>query len=104
MRVFVIGNDDCVLGFSLVSVDGEIVRDGNELRAALDRCLADKTIGLLLVAADVAQWARERIDALKVSSLVPLVVEIPGQEEFTTYPSLQNFVQQAVGIRLGGSS
>jgi V/A-type H+-transporting ATPase subunit F len=103
MRVFVIGNEDCVLGFSLVSVDGEIVHDAGELREALDRCLADKTIGLLLVAADVAQWARPRIDALRVNSMVPLVVEIPGQNEYTTYHSLQDFVQQAVGIRLGGS-
>ena len=103
MRTFVIGNEDCVLGFSLVSVDGQIVRNAAELEETLDACLADKTIGLLLITADVAKWSRERIDNLKVTSLSPLVVEIPGEKEDTTYPSLQDFVQRAMGIRLGGS-
>lgn len=102
MRPYVIGNEDCVLGFSLVSVDGEVARNAKDLATALDHCLADKTIGLLFITADVACWARERIDALKVNSLTPLVVEVPGAQPGATYSSLQDFVQRAVGIRLGG--
>ncbi len=102
MRTFVIGNEDCVLGFSLGSVGGRVVRDAAQLDQALDACLADKTIALVLVTADVARWSRVRVDALKVSSLAPLVVEIPGESEGTHYPSLQEFVQRAIGIRLGG--
>lgn len=103
MRTFVIGNEDCVLGFSLGNVGGQIVRTAEQLEQALDSCLADKTIGLLLVTADVACWRRARIDDLRVSSLTPLVVVIPGEQEETHYPSLQEFVQRAVGIRLGGN-
>jgi V/A-type H+/Na+-transporting ATPase subunit F len=103
MRTYVIGNEDCVLGFSLVGVEGIIVRDAAELKNALNACHNDKTIGLLLVTADVAIWAREQVDALKVGSLSPLIVEIPGEVEGTTYPSLQEFVQRAVGISLGGN-
>ncbi len=103
MRTYVIGNEDCVLGFSLVGVSGHIVRNAIEMRKALDDCKSDKTIGLLLVTADVAAWAREQIDMLKVSSLAPLVVEIPGEAAGTTsYSSLKEFVQRAVGISLGG--
>ncbi|MHB0856988.1 MAG: V-type ATP synthase subunit F [Anaerolineae bacterium] len=102
MRVYVIGNEDAVLGFSLVGVDGRIVREQADLRHALDQCLSDKSIGLMLVTSDIAELDRVRIDALKVSSLSPLVVEIPGEEAGRGFPSLLDFVQRAVGVRLGG--
>ena len=103
MRTYVIGNEDCVLGFSLVGVEGRIARGDAELRVALEDCRRDKTIGLLLVSADVAAFAREQIDALKVGSLSPLVVEVPGERTATGYPSLKEFVQRAVGISLGST-
>lgn len=102
MKMYVIGNQDCVLGFSLTGVEGRIARSSTELEAALDACLADETAGLVLVTADVAQLARERMDQLKVSSLTPLVIEIPGAGGGPALPSLREFVQRAVGISLGG--
>jgi len=102
MRTFVIGNENAVLGFALVGVDGRVIHDAAGLREALDNCLGDKTVGLILVTSDVADMARQRIDDLKVTSLTPLVVEIPGEKAGKAYPSLKDFVQGAVGIRLGG--
>jgi len=102
MRVYVLGNENCVLGFSLVHVDGTVVRDKASFERELDRLLGDESIGMLLISSDVSAWSRERIDALKVKSLAPLVVEVPGEMSHKTYPSLQEFVQRAVGIRLGG--
>lgn len=101
MRTFVIGNENCVLGFALAGVGGQVVRSAEELHKALDECLQDKSIGLLLVSLDVANLARERIDRLKVESQTPLVVEIPGQAKDEAYPSLKDFVQRAIGISLG---
>jgi len=103
MRIFVIGNQDAVLGFSLVGVDGRIASDAQEVQEALTTCLADRTIGLLLITSDAAVLARERVDELKVNSLAPLVVEVPGQRSGEEPPSLKDLVQRAVGISLGGS-
>ena len=60
MRIFVLGNQDAVLGFSLVGVDGRIVGDADQTKAALDGALADRSIGLLLITSDVAEFARDR--------------------------------------------
>jgi V/A-type H+/Na+-transporting ATPase subunit F len=103
MRTFVVGNENCVLGFSLVGVPGQVVKDQAELDKALSTYMADKTIGLLLITSDVAQWARARVDALKVNSIAPLLVEIPGEGEQAAAPSLKEFVQRAVGLNLGGN-
>ena len=102
MRMYVIGGLASVLGLSLVGVDGRVVRDAAELGDALDACTKDDTIGLLLVTTDVAQLARERMDALEAESMAPLVVEIPGEGPGPTGPSLRDSVQRAVGVGLGG--
>jgi V/A-type H+/Na+-transporting ATPase subunit F len=102
MRTFVIGNENSVLGFTLVGVAGQAAYDQDEAERALDACLADKSIALLLITSDVAQWVRERVDALKVNSTLPLVVEIPGEEEQAGAPSLKEYVQRAIGLSLGG--
>jgi vacuolar-type H+-ATPase subunit F/Vma7 len=102
MRIVVIGNPDCVLGFSLAGISGHIVHNQDELAAVLKETLGDKTIGLLLISSDVGVWARERIDLLKVNSIKPLVVEVPGETKETNYSSLQELVQRSVGMKLGG--
>ena len=60
-RTYVIGSENCVLGFGLVGVDGRTVHDESEMRDALNACLRDASIGILLVSSDVAQFAREQL-------------------------------------------
>lgn len=104
MKAFVIGNENAVLGFSLVGVDGRVVHDSAEVEAALDSCLADKTIALVLVTSDVATLAGERMEKLQVTSVLPLVAEIPGEQGHETRAdSLKELVQRAVGVHLGGA-
>lgn len=101
MRIHVIGNQDCVLGMALAGVEGRVVRDATELESVLAVSLADPSVALLLVTSDVAALARGRIDALKVESLQPLVVEIPASKPGAR-PPLRDFVQRTVGVGLGG--
>ena len=104
MKAYVLGSENCVLGFSLVGIAGEIVSDARGLSEALQRCLDDEEIGMLLVSADVIDAPlRERIDALKVSSTQPLLVEVPGAKGETPYASLQDLVHSAVGVSLRGT-
>lgn len=100
MKAFVIGSENCVLGFGLAGLEGVTVRGAAEVHAELDRRMADPELALVLISADVAAWARERVDALKVNSLQPLLVEIPGEHTGTSYPPLREFVQRAVGVHL----
>ena len=103
MKTFVLGNENSVLGFSLVGIEGAVIRRREDLAEALSIRLADDETALLLVTSDVAELWRERIDELKVKSMQPLVVEIPGESTERGYPPLKEFVQKAVGISLGGN-
>jgi len=101
MKVLVIGNQDAVLGFSLVGVHGKTVASIQEASDALDEALATPDTGIVLVTADVAELIQARMDQLKLRSTVPLVVEIPGPMGVgANQPSLNEIVLRAIGIKL----
>jgi V/A-type H+/Na+-transporting ATPase subunit F len=101
MKVFVIGNQEAVLGFSLVGVHGQAVASAPDANQALDQALSTADAGIVLVTADVAELIQARMDELKLRSTVPLVVEIPGPMGVgPNQPSLNEIVLRAIGIKL----
>lgn len=101
MKVFVIGNQEAVLGFSLVGVHGKAVASATEVDEALDEALSNSDNGIVLITEDVAGLVQARMDQLKLRSTVPLVVEIPGPQGVATdQPSLNEVVLRAIGVKL----
>jgi V/A-type H+-transporting ATPase subunit F len=102
-KTLVIGNENCVLGYGLVGVEGRVVHDAAEMENALDVTLSDDLVAILLISSDVASFARNRVDELKVNSMTPLVVEVPGYHTDDEGMPLKELVQRAVGVKLGGN-
>jgi V/A-type H+-transporting ATPase subunit F len=101
MKILVVGNQEAVLGFSLVGVHGMAVSTASEADQALDEALSTNDTGIILVTEDVAGLIEARMEQLKLRSTVPLVVEIPGPEGFRPdRPSLNEMVLSAIGVRL----
>jgi len=97
----VIGNQDAVWGFALVGVRGEVVTTQEELNQALDEAMTRDDVGVVLVTQDVADLARERLDRLKVRSMHPLLLEIPGPEgPHPDQPGIGEIIQRTIGVKL----
>ena len=65
MKILVIGNQEAVLGFSLVGVHGTVVTTASDVNQALDEALAADDIGIILVTEDVAELIGARMEQLK---------------------------------------
>jgi V/A-type H+-transporting ATPase subunit F len=101
MKILVIGHPEAVLGFSLVGVRGQIATSAEEANQALSSALASPDVGIILVTGDVAGLIEPRMAQLKLSSIGPLVVEIPGPEGVQSdQPTLSEVVQQVIGIKI----
>lgn len=101
MKLFVIGSQDAVWGFTLVGVRGRIVTTSEELGQALDEALADQDLGIVLLTQDVADLDRRRVDTLKIHSTIPLLVEIPSaMGPDPEQPSLDEVIRRTIGVRL----
>jgi V/A-type H+-transporting ATPase subunit F len=99
--MLVIGSEDAVWGFALAGVRGQVVQSEEELNLALDGALADQTVDIVLVTEDVADWARQRLDTLKIRSTQPLVIEIPGPAgPDPDRPTLSEIIRRTIGVRI----
>jgi len=101
MKIWVIGHSEAVLGLALAGLSGRAVATAAEAHDALDEALRTPGAGIVLVTKDVARLVGARMDALKLRSTLPLIVEIPPPEGVPEgEPSLGELVLRAIGIRL----
>jgi len=101
MDIYVIGDENTILGFSLMGIDGEIVRSVVEARSVLDEAVEMDEVKIILITEQWAAAMRERVDQLKGQMAEPLVLEIPGSAPEAEGQSLRELVEEAIGIRIG---
>jgi V/A-type H+-transporting ATPase subunit F len=101
MDLFVIGDEDTVLGFHMAGVDGEVVENEEEAAEALESA-QQRGDDILILPERVAGWLQDRIDEIRYGAERPLVVEVPGIEgPSEEMPSLFRLIREAVGIKFG---
>ncbi len=99
MEYFVIGDEDTVLGFSLVGVSGIVAATADEAKGAWDKALEDKAHGVIIITEDAADLIRDTVDRYLFSESFPLVVEIPARSG-KRGPDLRELVNQAIGVSI----
>jgi len=78
MKMYLISdNIDTLTGMRLAGVEGAVVHKREELKEELDKALADKTIGIILLTEKFGREFPEIIDNVKLERKLPLIVEIP---------------------------
>ena len=102
MRIFVVGNQDAVLGFALTGIRGQIATTAEDTVAALDTAVQDEDVGIILITEDAANLAREYVNGLLMRyHTLPLIVEIPGPSgPSPDRPPLNQLIQQTIGVQL----
>ncbi len=99
MEYFVIGDDDTVLGFSLVGVPGIACSTDGEVRAAWQKALEDKERAVIIITSDAADRIRETVDRYLFTMSFPLVVEIPSRKGGSS-TDLRELVNEAIGVSI----
>ena len=102
MDIFVIGDENTVLGFSLVGIEGEIITSKQQARERLEKALNREGLQILLITENWAAKMREKIDRVKMEKVEPLVLEIPGPQEAEKGRTLHELVESAIGFKLSG--
>ena len=102
MKFYCIADEDTVRGFRLAGIEGHAVASPAEAAEAVRAAARRTEIGVLILTDAVAAGIRRQVDAIRMEEARPLVVEIPGpQGPMPGHKTLRQFVQEAVGIRVG---
>lgn len=102
MKMYLISDNlDTLTGMRLAGVEGEIAHGRKEAKAAVEKILEDKNLGILLITEKLRFEIPELVDEIKLNRKLPLLVEIPDRhgsgrrENFIT-----NYINEAIGIKL----
>ena len=102
MKMFLISdNIDTQTGMRLAGVEGVVVHEREELRQALEKSIADKEIGIILLTEKFGKEFPEIIDEMRLSHKLPLLIEIPDRHgtgrkaDFIT-----SYVNESIGLKL----
>lgn len=102
MRYFLISdNSDTLTGFRLAGVEGTRAQTREETLAAIEAAAKDSTVGILLITEKLAALCPEQVSALKLTSVSPLLVEIPDRHHTARAPdSITRYIREAIGIKV----
>lgn len=102
MKMFLISdNVDTKTGMRLAGVEGVIAHEREEVRAALEKVLKDKDIGIILITEKLGHLIADEIKDIKLNYHIPLVVEIPDRHGTGRTPdSITKYVREAIGLRI----
>ena len=102
MNIYLISdNIDTQTGMRLAGIEGCVVHEKEELKAALNAALANKEIGIIVITEKLSFEFPEIINDIKLNRKLPLLVEIPDRHgsgrraDFIT-----SYVNEAIGLKL----
>jgi V/A-type H+-transporting ATPase subunit F len=85
----------------LAGVDGVVIHSNKHLKEQLDKAVADKSIGILLITEKLSRQYPEFIDDIKLNRKLPLIVEIPDRHGTGRKPNfITSYVNEAIGLKL----
>ena len=102
MKMYLISdNIDTMTGMWLAGIEGVVVHEKEELKAALQNALADKEIGILLLTEKFGREFPEIIDNVRLERRLPLLIEIPDRHGTGRRPDfITSYVNEAIGLKL----
>jgi len=102
MKFYLISdNVDTQKGMRLAGIDGVVVHTREDVVTAMDSCLANENLGIILITEKLAGLIPERIDEFKMKGHLPLLVVVPDRHGTKRSPdSITRYVRDAIGVRI----
>ncbi len=102
MKMYLISdNIDTCTGMRLAGIEGAVVHKKEELKAELNRAMADKDIAVVVLTEKFGQEFPEVIAEARQGRSLPLLIEIPDRHGTTRGENfITSYVNEAIGVKL----
>lgn len=102
MKMFLISdNIETLTGMRLAGVEGHIVNGKDEFTTVLEKALADKEIGIILLTERFYKDYPDIIDDIKLNRKLPLIQEIPDRHGIGRKADfITSYINEAIGLKL----
>lgn len=102
MKMYLISdNVDTWTGMRLAGIEGAVVHERQELKQELDKVMANREIGIVLITEKFGRDFPDLINDVKLNCRQPLFVEIPDRHGTGRRPDfITSYVNEAIGLKL----
>jgi len=102
MRIFLISDSyDTLHGLRLAGIDGLYAPGRKEALEALERCLDDPGIAVVLITDKLKATCEKEIFTIMIERAAPLIVEIPGPGDGEwDRSSMMHYIRDAIGLKV----
>ncbi len=101
-KIALVGTEELVLGLKLSGVNETHIAQGPDAERLIGAMLQREDLGLIIVTSAVMKGIRDRrLLALIDSSILPMVIEVPGFKDEPTPDTLRRLIIRAIGIDIG---
>ena len=102
MKMYLISdNIDTCTGMRLAGIEGAVVHEKEELKAELNRAMADKDIAVVVLTEKFGQEFPEVIAEARQGRSLPLLIEIPDRHGTTRGENfITSYVNEAIGVKI----
>jgi V/A-type H+-transporting ATPase subunit F len=102
MKVFIISdNTHTLTGMRLSGIEGVVVHEREEILKELAKVKEKRDIGILLITELLAERVKLELDEIKLSSSLPIIVEIPDRHGPRRPPDfLTRYIRESIGLKI----
>ena len=102
MKFYLISdNVDTQKGMRLAGIEGVVVHDRDDVLNAIDSCILDNTLGIILLTEKLAALIPSRLDEMRRTGHLPLIVVVPDRHGTQREPdSITKYVRDAIGVKI----
>lgn len=101
MRSYLIcDNQDILIGMRLTGIEGIIVGSREEVLEEIEKVLADKSIGIVIITEKILSMAEEEIMELKLERDYPLIIAIPDKDGPKRDNYIAKYIRESIGIKI----
>ena len=102
MRFYLISdNVDTQVGMRLAGIDGVVVHEAAEVQKALQSCVEQKDIAVVLITETLLSLCPAAVYNIKLNNRRPLIVEIPDRHgNGCTKDTITRYVREAIGVKI----
>jgi len=101
MTFFVLGDEDVVLSFKFVGIQGKVIESNSDILDEFNRVINGDygDIGVLIITEKLALAIEDRIMSHQLSGEYPLLVEVPDMEgHIEERKSMLELIRKAIGL------
>lgn len=94
-------NIDTLVGLKIAGINGEVIHEKKEILECIERIRNREDIGIIIITEKISKLIPDKINEIKTSKYLPLIVEIPDRHgSYKEDNWILRYINEAIGLKI----